>query len=687
MAGSSQTGLPQLFSELHRCCQNQEYNRVIQVANRIIQDSPQDVDAFRCKILAMIYQNAFNDALTLMNKNAMGKSMVFEKAYAEYRLNRMDEALRTLTSIQQDNLSAAELFRRKELEAQIYYRIERFEDCLQIYRQLVKEADDEYEDERLTNISAVAASLNLSGNQGVASSVESIINCGEKTYEKAFNMAFKDISDGNYVGAEGKLRESDEICQQAYEDDIEALEEERVVIKTQLAFVLQMQGRTNEACNLYNSVLKQRSSDAAVLAVASNNIVTLNRDQNIFDSKKKIKTATATELNHKLLSKQQTAIALNHALLLMYSGQGDICRKVVRQLLQKGTKNKEELTFVLVATALREKKIEEAISTLSDFISSNNSKSEALRSSLALVQLYLQQGSVSQAIDALKTLDCSLCYRPGIVATVVALLKNLEDKEAAVDYLDAAVTFNRKENSMDSASLEVLMRETASAMLAIGQNARAVVILEELRRIHPKDMRVLAQLITAYAAIEPIMAQEVSQDLPSPEEMAQGVDVDTLEAHCFASGPKYNAKRKDADKVKEGSPIVGKATELIQTTKNKRRKRKGKLPKNYDPKVDPDPERWLPRKDRSTYKGRRRDKRKEGVGKGTQGGVGIVDGLDASKPLLGAVPKASSPQAVSTPVGGKAQVPQPTNGAKTQTGQPKAQQKKQQQKKKKKGGW
>ena len=80
----------------------------------------------------------------------------------------------------------------------------------------------------------------------------------------------------------------------------------------------------------------------------------------------------------------------------------------------------------------------------------------------------------------------------------------------------------------------------------------------------------------------------------------------------------------------------GKAPELLAATTKKRRKRKGKLPKNYDPKVDPDPERWLARKDRSTYKGRRRDKRKDGgIGKGTQGGVGNTEALDASKPAPG----------------------------------------------------
>ena len=53
------------------------------VALRILQDSPQDADAFKCKVLAMIHQSAFNNVVTLLNKNAvLGKGMVFEKAYA-----------------------------------------------------------------------------------------------------------------------------------------------------------------------------------------------------------------------------------------------------------------------------------------------------------------------------------------------------------------------------------------------------------------------------------------------------------------------------------------------------------------------------------------------------------------------------------------------------------------------------
>ena len=40
-----------------------------------------------------------------------------------------------------------------------------------------------------------------------------------------------------------------------------------------------------------------------------------------------------------------------------------------------------------------------------------------------------------------------------------------------------------------------------------------------------------------------------------------------------------------------------------------KKKRRIRLPKNYEPGVPPDPERWLPRRERTGYRGKRRDKR------------------------------------------------------------------------------
>lgn len=50
----------------------------------------------------------------------------------------------------------------------------------------------------------------------------------------------------------------------------------------------------------------------------------------------------------------------------------------------------------------------------------------------------------------------------------------------------------------------------------------------------------------------------------------------------------------------------------------KKKKRKPRLPKDYNPAVTPDPERWLPRWQRKGYR-KKKDRRVKEVMKGTQG--------------------------------------------------------------------
>ena len=57
------------------------------------------------------------------------------------------------------------------------------------------------------------------------------------------------------------------------------------------------------------------------MAVASNNLVCLNKDQNVFDSKKRIKLATTTELDYKLNSIQRCLIAYNEILFSIITNQ------------------------------------------------------------------------------------------------------------------------------------------------------------------------------------------------------------------------------------------------------------------------------------------------------------------------------------------------------------------------------
>lgn len=58
-----------------------------------------------------------------------------------------------------------------------------------------------------------------------------------------------------------------------------------------------------------------------VSAVASNNIVAMNKDKDLFDSEKKLKAASSEKLQLKLTSTQKQVIDFNQCLLLLYMGK------------------------------------------------------------------------------------------------------------------------------------------------------------------------------------------------------------------------------------------------------------------------------------------------------------------------------------------------------------------------------
>lgn len=89
----------------------------------------------------------------------------------------------------------------------------------------------------------------------------------------------------------------------------------------------QLQGKTAESQQVYQKILKDKPSDVALLAVAANNSAIINGNQNIFDSRRKLKVArTAVEENEaKFTSRQKQALAINQCLFLGIASQVGCC--------------------------------------------------------------------------------------------------------------------------------------------------------------------------------------------------------------------------------------------------------------------------------------------------------------------------------------------------------------------------
>ncbi|XP_028815296.1 signal recognition particle subunit SRP72 [Denticeps clupeoides] len=657
-----------LWTEVNRCGQNGDFTRALKAVNKIVQEVKDDVTALRCKLVCLIQNGSFKEALNVINTHSKvltSDVVCFEKAYCEYRLNRVESALKTIEGV------AEQSDKIKELYGQVLYRLERYSECRAVYKDLIRNSQDEYEEERKTNLSAVVAAQST---WEIADADD--LGLPETTYELCYNAACTLIGQGQLTKAMNKLQQAEELCRMSLADDSDVTEEEikseLAVIHSQMAFIMQLQGRTEDALQLYNQVIKLKPSDVGLLAVTANNIITINKDQNVFDSKKKVKLTNADGVEYKLARKQLQAIDFNKALLAMYTNQADQCRKLSSNL-QSQNPGHPRPVLIQVAQLCREKQHSKAIELLQAFAEQHPESASSIK--LTMAQLYLIQGHVTKACDILGSIE-EFKHKPGMISALVTMYTHEEDIDSAIDVFSQAIHYYQTEQPGSSAHL-ALVREAANFKLKYGRKKEAISDLEQLWRQNTKDVHTLAQLISAYSLVDQDKAKSLSKHLPSPDTMSFNVDVDELEN---SHGATY-IRKKAAKVVGENPPKDQGHVDV----KKKRKKKKGKLPKNYDPKSTPDPERWLPMRERSYYRGRKKGKKKEQVGKGTQGTTSAASAeLDASK-------TASSPPTSPRPGSGSA----PASVAVGNVVPPRQQKpapstrKKQPQKKKKggKGGW
>uniref|UniRef100_A0A8C2ZEY3 Signal recognition particle subunit SRP72 n=1 Tax=Cyclopterus lumpus TaxID=8103 RepID=A0A8C2ZEY3_CYCLU len=545
-----------LWTEVNRCGQNGDFTRALKAVTKILHENRDDVTALHCKTVCLVQTGSFKEALNVMNTHSkvLGSDVVFEKAYSEYRLNRVESALKTIEAApeQTDKL--------KELYGQVLYRLERYDDCKSVYTDLIRNSQDEYEEERKTNLAAVVASM----SQWEEAPLEDL-GLPESTYELCYNAACALIGQGQLTESFNKLRQAEELCRVSLAED---------------------------------------------------------SDQNVFDSKKKVKLTNAEGVEYKLARKQLQAIDFNKALLAMYTNQADQCRKLASSL-QSQNPGHPRPVLIQVAQLCREKQHSRAIELLQQFSDQHPESASGIK--LTMAQLYLIQGNVfnRRSCDVLRSIE-EFKHKSGMISALVTMYAHEEDIDSAIEIFKQAIDHYQSEQPGSAAHL-ALVREAANFKLKYGRKKEAISDLEQLWKQNPKDIHTLAQLISAYSLVDTDKAKSLSKHLPSADTMALNVDVDELENSIGAT-----YVRKKAAKVTGENPPK-EQTQPGEIKKKKKKKKKGKRPKNCDLNATPDLERWLPMKERTYYRGKKKGKKKDQIGKGTQGATAGGAAEDASK--------------------------------------------------------
>lgn len=162
--------------------------------------------------------------------------------------------------------------------------------------------------------------------------------------------------------------------------------------RLQLAYCYHKQGRTKQAHQTYTNLIRVKSDDAHMVAIASNNIAAINKDQNLFDSKKKMKSAVQ-EFNKNITSRQAKTVYTNNCLLLFYLNQTDNCLKACDKIEEIWPEDKSVVTVIRAFVLHKDGKSEQAIEVLKKL--TQNEPQNKLFLQLAITQILLETVSNS----------------------------------------------------------------------------------------------------------------------------------------------------------------------------------------------------------------------------------------------------------------------------------------------------
>ncbi|XP_010470681.1 PREDICTED: signal recognition particle subunit SRP72 isoform X1 [Camelina sativa] len=604
-----------------------EFQQVVKVADQVLSIVPSDEDAIRCKVVALIKDDQIDVALSVINSfQKLQIDLGFEKAYCLYRQNKLEEALVCLKGREGD----PEAFL---LEAQILYRLGKPDACLDLY-QKVSKAELEELDVNNLEVNIVAGLISAGKASGVQKTLENLKTKPTSSYDLAYNTACSLIENNNYADAEQLLLTARRIGQETLTDDLseEDIEIELAPIAVQLAYVQQFLGKTEESISSYVDIIKRNLDDEPTLAVAVNNLVALKGSKDISDGLRKFDRLKEKDsqnfqlsqgLDAKLSQKNKEAIYANRVLLLLHANKMDQARELCAAL--PGMFPESVIPALLQAAVLvRENKTAKAEELLAQCAEKFPEKSKLVL--LARAQIAASASHLHVAAESLSKIP-DIQHLPATVATIVSLKERAGDSDGAAAVLDSAIKW--WSNSMtESNKLSVLMPQAAAFKLRHGQEEEASRLYEEIVKNH-SSTDALVGLVTTLARVNVDKAETYEKQL-RPLPRLNAVDVDNLEK---TSGAKPN----------EGAAASSSQEEVKKEKAKRKRKRKPKYPKGFDPAnpgPPPDPERWLPRRERSSYRPKRKDKRAAQI-RGSQGAV-TKDKQEAAPPTSKSNQAASS---------------------------------------------
>ena len=621
MAQDDAEALSKARDGLEKACRAEAYNKIIKKADEVLKLAPLDGDAIQAKAVALAKKDKCAEALAAAKDG--GEALQGLRAYCHYRLGDLDDALECCRSVDEKDEGTC------HVEAQVLYKQGDYAGAAGIYEGLLGDGRERGDADRRELEANYYAACCLAREGARALNTLEPPAQPEEHYELAYNRGCCEAAAGAHATAKASLTAAHAGCERANEDATSSERwDELAPFAAQLAHVEQLLGESDAAAERCKALLKEKPADAAVCCAAANTLVAARGGAaELFDSHKRLRPYASGALP--VPPPMEGAFRHNWAGVLCAMGKVDDAEKFLAEKPFADDAAACEAELLLAFTraegatkgkgakkkAGKKKKDDDDGVDVVAVVRASMAKLSATgvdcaRLAVVLAQVLAQKEKYAEAARALadssvgKTLD-------GCLARADYLEKGglLDEAKAALD--DATIA--GADDAFAVAATRLRLRDVAGAKAALADVPEAG---NEAR---------LCVLAAFYDADEAERLAALLPDDPAMEE-AKGVDAQAL---LDAPAPR-SSRPRDRDLKFAPTQLspeeIEAAAELRRQAALKRRakKRVAYLAKleaagKYDPRnpPTPDPERWIPKKQRSYN---RRGRKNKGKFVGAQGG-------------------------------------------------------------------
>ncbi|KAK5133223.1 hypothetical protein LTR08_008058 [Meristemomyces frigidus] len=579
----------------------EDHEEILKAADRALNQSKGDLEAQNVKVVALLKLDRFDDAIGVFEAGGetLKENARLEYAYALYKTGKPSEA--------------ADVARRgaergyKHVEAQASYRTEDFRRAAKLYQELAASPEDDAEADLRINAGAVDAQLEWAG-LGELSQKKKPSREDLEAFETAYNAACGSIARGELGQGEVLLKRARDLCNALEDLSQEEKLAELLPITVQQVYVLSRQGKKEEAEKMAEGIDARGIPDVSTRYIAEVNkfaasAATVNpylAQRLVAKDVESLKPDHPFKFQSSILEQNKHATDLQS---MKFGGTADSTAKMIsKHSAPTLDAHSNSLSVVNAAARAKNQTGKEALKHILPLLEKRPNDVGLI---LTIVQLYVLTGNSASAIKLLESFLCQLehsssaaeldvRFAPGLVGAMTSLYRSAGRRAHAQTESAKAVNYWRRKSKERPAGVTHLLKAAGSVLLEsqeVEHQRVASEVFTELHKADEKDRYAAAGLL---AASPQTASSSQTASLQPIDRLLSGVDVDALENAGIAHPPTSANAAVTASRKRPAEDAL--------KPKKPKKMLKSRTPKDYDPNKQSDPERWLPLRDRSTYR-------------------------------------------------------------------------------------